>query len=77
MLKNFKRHVDELDDSEGSGEAKDEGEWRSAIDIICSILEGDKKILFQVCRDQEWGWREALGVWGVWIDVRFTREDLA
>jgi nuclear pore complex protein Nup85 len=78
LLKHFRRHVDELEDydGDGQGERREEGEWRSAIEIICSIMEGDKQTLFTLCKDQEWGWREALGVWGVWIDIRFTREAL-
>ncbi|KAF8309271.1 hypothetical protein DL93DRAFT_2100127 [Clavulina sp. PMI_390] len=79
LVKNYRRHVDELEDDDGTNVRRDqaeEGEWRSGVEQICAILEGDREALFAMCKEQGWGWREALGVWGVWYDVRFTREAL-
>ena len=71
MARPFRRHIDDsLEECDG------EGEWRSGIDILGAILEGDREVILGLCKDQEWGWREALGVWGVWVDVRLSRESL-
>jgi nuclear pore complex protein Nup85 len=75
LVRNYRRHVDDLEDDDGTGNGE-EGEWRSGVETICAILEGDRDALFALCSEQEWGWREALGVWGVWYDIKFTREAL-
>lgn len=75
LVRSYRRNVDDLEDDDGTKNVE-EGEWRSGVETICAILEGDRNALFTLCKEQEWGWREALGVWGVWYDVRFTREAL-
>lgn len=76
LVSNYRRHVDELEDDDGNGDLDEEGEWRSGVETICAILEGDREALYSLCAEQAWGWREALGVWGLWYDVKFTREAL-
>lgn len=63
-----------LQDWEGRGDDAGEGVWREGIETICAILEGDKEAVFGACSD---GWREAMGVYGLWIDPRLTRQDLS
>lgn len=75
LVRNYRRQVDDLEDDDGTCNSE-EGEWRSGVETICAILEGDRDAFLVLCNEQEWGWREALGVWGVWYDIKFTREAL-
>ena len=76
LVYNFRRHVDDLEDEEGRGESDEEGEWRDAVENLCSLVEGDREAFFTLLKAWGWNWREAVGVWGIWFDVKFTRESL-
>ncbi|KAG8894882.1 hypothetical protein FRB99_000927 [Tulasnella sp. 403] len=60
-----------LDDSE-------EGDWREGLEDLVGVLEGDQDTVMRVCSEENggYGWREVLGVWGVWVQVDFRRQDL-
>lgn len=58
----------------------DEDEWARWVDELLGVLEGDPSVVFALCSDaveDGWGFREAIGVWGVWIDVSLKRTGLA
>jgi nuclear pore complex protein Nup85 len=70
----FRKRVDDLDEDDGRGFQPDGGEWRDQVESLCKILEGDRETYFDVAKGWDWDWRDALGVWGVWFDIKLTRE---
>lgn len=70
---------DKAVDGDAEGE-DDEDEWPRWIDELLGVLEGDAGVVFALCNEgveDGWGFREAIGVWGVWIDVGLKRTQLA
>lgn len=67
-------------EAEGSGEVEgDEDEWARWMDELLGVLEGDASVVFALCSEaveDGWGFREAIGVWGVWVDVSLKRTQL-
>jgi nuclear pore complex protein Nup85 len=66
---------DKLDPEEG-----DEDEWSRWVDELLGVLEGDAGVVFALCNEaveDGWGFREVIGVWGVWVDVGLKRTQLA
>lgn len=64
-------------DTGGEG---DEDEWPRWVDELLGVLEGDAGVVFALCSEaveDGWGFREAVGVWGVWVDVGLKRTQLA
>ncbi|GAB1518102.1 hypothetical protein RhiTH_001161 [Rhizoctonia solani] len=62
-----------------SGEA-DEDEWSRWVDELLGVIEGDDGVVFALCNEaveDGWGFREVIGVWGVWVDVGLKRTQLA
>ncbi|KAG8869065.1 hypothetical protein FRB97_001630 [Tulasnella sp. 331] len=54
------------------------GEWREGLEDLVGVLEGDKDAVLKVCDEDYggYGWREAVSVWGIWVDVEVKRADL-
>ncbi|QRV74335.1 nuclear pore complex protein Nup85 [Ceratobasidium sp. AG-Ba] len=70
---------DKAVDGDAGGD-EDEDEWPRWIDELLGVLEGDAGVVFALCNEaveDGWGFREAIGVWGVWIDVGLKRTQLA
>ncbi|KAF8603898.1 hypothetical protein BDV93DRAFT_606578 [Ceratobasidium sp. AG-I] len=67
-------------EADGNGEIQgDEDEWARWIDELLGVLEGDASVVFALCSEAAedgWGFREAIGVWGVWVDVGLKRTQL-
>ncbi|KAH7327689.1 Nup85 nucleoporin-domain-containing protein [Rhizoctonia solani] len=62
-----------------SGEG-DEDEWSRWVDELLGVLEGDAGVVFALCNEaveDGWGFREVIGIWGVWVDVGLKRTQLA
>ncbi|KAF8693120.1 Nup85 Nucleoporin, partial [Rhizoctonia solani] len=62
-----------------SGEG-DEDEWSRWVDELLGVIEGDDGVVFALCNEaveDGWGFREVIGVWGVWVDVGLKRTQLA
>ncbi|KDQ19196.1 hypothetical protein BOTBODRAFT_171134 [Botryobasidium botryosum FD-172 SS1] len=79
-VKQLRQEIDLLEEWDGRATGPGgagEGEWREGIELLCGIMEGKKEALFDICDREGWGWREALGAWGVWIDVRLNREEVS
>ncbi|KDN40916.1 hypothetical protein RSAG8_07784, partial [Rhizoctonia solani AG-8 WAC10335] len=58
----------------------DEDEWSRWVDELLGVLEGDSGVVFALCNEaveDGWGFREVIGVWGVWVDVGLKRTQLA
>ncbi|KAG8706603.1 hypothetical protein FRC09_002328 [Ceratobasidium sp. 395] len=58
----------------------DEDEWPRWVDELVGVLEGDASVVFALCNEaveDGWGFREAIGVWGVWVDIGLKRTHLA
>jgi nuclear pore complex protein Nup85 len=65
---------------EGDPGEGDEDEWSRWVDELLGVLEGDAGVVFALCSEaveDGWGFREAVGVWGVWVDVGLKRTQLA
>ncbi|CAE7174105.1 unnamed protein product [Rhizoctonia solani] len=61
-------------------EGGDEDEWSRWVDELLGVLEGDSGVVFALCNEaveDGWGFREVIGVWGVWVDVGLKRTQLA
>ncbi|CAE6471663.1 unnamed protein product [Rhizoctonia solani] len=57
----------------------DEDEWSRWVDELLGVLEGDAGVVFALCNEaveDGWGFREVIGVWGVWVDVGLKRTQL-
>lgn len=66
-----------VDGDTGEG---DEDEWSRWIDELLGVLEGDAGVVFALCSEaveDGWGFREVIGVWGIWVDVGLKRTHLA
>ncbi|CUA74624.1 Nuclear pore complex protein Nup85 [Rhizoctonia solani] len=66
-----------VDAAPGEG---DEDEWSRWVDELLGVLEGDSGVVFALCNEaveDGWGFREVIGVWGVWVDVGLKRTQLA
>jgi len=53
--------------------------WEPWVDELIGVLEGNAEIILQVCSEGEgggWGYAEAVGAWGVWVDVGLRRSHL-
>ena len=59
------------------GDLPDE-EWQRALVDILGILDGQREVVLRICSEEEGGhgWREALSVWGIWVQPDFRRRDL-
>ncbi|KAF8587870.1 hypothetical protein K439DRAFT_1630322 [Ramaria rubella] len=62
----FKKKLDSISDADG-------GDWLPWLLEITHILEGDKVTIKRYCESYEEGWKEAVCVWGVWVDVGLRR----
>ncbi|KAG9080263.1 hypothetical protein FRC06_006858, partial [Ceratobasidium sp. 370] len=70
---------DKAVDGDEGGEG-DEDEWPRWVDELLGVLEGDESVVLALCNEaveDGWGFREAIGVWGVWVDVGLKRTHLA
>jgi nuclear pore complex protein Nup85 len=70
---------DKAVDGDTGGEG-DEDQWARWADELLAVVEGDEGVVFALCSEaveDGWGFREAIGVWGVWVDVGLKRTDLA
>lgn len=68
-VKGLREQLDVIQDAE---------EWREGLNDLVGVLEGDKDVILKVC-DEDYGgfgWREAVSVWGIWVDVEIKRQDL-
>ena len=63
----FRKKLDSFTDEDGR-------EWLSWLLDIARILEGDKATIKRYCESYEEGWKEAICVWGVWVDVGLRRQ---
>lgn len=62
----FKKKLGSLSDEEG-------GDWLPWIREIIHILEGDEATIKGFCESYPEGWKEAICIWGVWVDVGLRR----
>ena len=71
-VRQLRVEVDMLDDGDGRGE------WREGLEDMMGVLEGKQDVIVRMCSDEEGGhgWREAVGVWGIWVNVELRRDDL-
>ncbi|GJJ11510.1 hypothetical protein Clacol_005743 [Clathrus columnatus] len=51
-------------------------EWLSWVLEIVQIMEGDKATIKRYCESFDEGWKEAICVWGVWVDVGMRRHHI-
>lgn len=56
----------------GQGESGDWEEWGSDLSTVIDIMEGKKETVLEESAD----WREAVGAWGLLVDVGLKRDDL-
>lgn len=59
-----------LEDSKGDGERW--AEWEEGFRIVIELMEGKAERVLEQAAD----WREAVGAWGVLVDVQMKRDDL-
>ncbi|KAG9033438.1 hypothetical protein FRB95_014804 [Tulasnella sp. JGI-2019a] len=72
-VRGLREQLNVLEENDGRGE------WREGLEDLVGVLEGDKDVILKVC-DEEYGgygWREAVAVWGIWVDVEVKRLDLS
>lgn len=65
----FRKQLELISDEDGE-------DWLPWLLEIAHILEGDKDTIIRYCESYEEGWKEAICVWGVWVDVGLRRQTL-
>jgi len=55
-------------------DAKYEG--KADLEEMLCLLEGDTRTLYEICERTGGGFREAVCVWGIWINEGLMREQL-
>jgi len=65
----LRKQMDQVSDEEG-------GNWLPWMLEIVRIMEGDKSTAKRHCQYYTEGWKEALCVWGVWVDVGLRRHHI-
>ena len=80
-LKNFRSELDTFLQGKNRGKWLDDGtpeaaEWNSyekEFRITIELMEGNQTRVIEQCT----GWREAIGAWGVLVDLSLRRDDVA
>jgi nuclear pore complex protein Nup85 len=65
----FRKQLELISDEDGE-------DWLPWLLEIAHIMEGDKDTIIRYCESYEEGWKEAVCVWGVWVDVGLRRQTL-
>lgn len=65
----FRKRLEKLSEEENE-------DWLPWILEIVQIMEGDKAMIKRYCESYDEGWKEAICVWGVWVDVGLRRHHI-
>jgi nuclear pore complex protein Nup85 len=57
---------------EKNGGGKDWKKWEEGFRVVIDLMEGKAEAVLEQAAD----WREAVGAWGVLVDVQLKRDDL-
>jgi len=57
---------------EKNGGGKDWKRWEDGFRVVIDLMEGKAEAVLEQAAD----WREAVGAWGVLVDVQLKRDDL-
>ncbi|KAG8930276.1 hypothetical protein FRC02_004409 [Tulasnella sp. 418] len=71
-LRRLRSEIELLEDSDG------QGDWREGLEDLLGVLEGNQEVIMKVCGEDVGGggWREVIGIWGVWVEPNLRRDDL-
>jgi nuclear pore complex protein Nup85 len=56
--------------------SQEDTRWRNGLETLFGVLAGDKNVIMEFCEKVDWELRDAIGAWGLWVDIRLKREDL-
>ena len=65
-MQSFRKKLEGFSEEEG-------GDWIPWVLDLVRIMEGDKTTVKRYCEAYPEGWKEAICVWGVWVDVGLRR----
>ena len=65
----FRKKLELISDQDG-------GDWLPWLLEIAHIIEGDKATILRYCESYEEGWKEAICVWGIWVDIGLRRQNI-